>query len=110
MSYLWMILAGAFLVNCVPHLSAGLRGEAFPTPFAKPPARGLSSPRTNMLWGSGNLVVGIVLARTGWPMLAPQAAQAVGDRDFRRLRARPRDPTSCGRCADRATRPARHPD
>lgn len=76
MGYLLMILAGAFLVNCVPHLSAGLRGEAFPTPFAKPPARGLSSPRTNMLWGSGNLVVGIVLARTGWPMLAPQAALA----------------------------------
>jgi len=72
MNYLWMILAGAFLVNCVPHLSAGLRSEAFPTP----PARGLSSPRTNMLWGSGNLAVGIALARTGWPMLAPQVALA----------------------------------
>ena len=78
MGYLLMILAGAFLVNCVPHLSAGLRGEAFPTPFAKPPARGLSSPRTNMLWGSGNFVVGIVLARTGWPMRCSRAPRGCG--------------------------------
>lgn len=74
MGYVWMVLAGAFLVNCIPHLTAGLRGEPFPTPFARPPARGLSSPRTNMLWGSGNLAIGIVLTRTGWPMLQPAAA------------------------------------
>jgi hypothetical protein len=53
--------AGAFLCNCIPHLCAGLRGEPFPTPFAKPPGVGKSSARTNFLWGTGNLVVGCLL-------------------------------------------------
>jgi hypothetical protein len=61
LSLLASLGAGLFLSNCIPHLAAGLRGEPFPTPFAKPPGKGLSSPVTNALWGSFNLVVGLIL-------------------------------------------------
>ena len=53
--------AGAFLCNCLPHLVSGLQGHPFPTPFAKPPGKGDSSPVVNVLWGSFNLAVGISL-------------------------------------------------
>ena len=46
---------GALLANFVPHLVAGVSGRSFPTPFAKPPFRGLSSPPVNVLWGLCNL-------------------------------------------------------
>ncbi len=52
------VFAGAFLCNSIPHLAAGLRGEPFPSPFAKPPGKGLSSPLTNTLWGSLNFFLG----------------------------------------------------
>ena len=32
-------------------------GRAFQSPFAKPPGRGLSSARVNVLWGAFNLAV-----------------------------------------------------
>lgn len=69
MGYLLMFLAGAFLLNCVPHLASGLRGEPHPTPFAKPPGEGLSSPRVNFVWGSANLAAGVALWRAGWPQV-----------------------------------------
>ena len=53
--------AALFLCNCLPHLLCGLRGEPFPTPFAKPPGIGHSSPLTNFLWGTFNLVIGAAL-------------------------------------------------
>jgi hypothetical protein len=53
--------AGAFLCNCLPHLLCGLQGAAFPTPFAKPPGVGDSSPLVNFLWGAFNLLVGVGL-------------------------------------------------
>ena len=53
-----VVMAGALLCNAIPHLASGLRGERFPTPFAKPRGVGLSSPLTNMLWGAGNLFLG----------------------------------------------------
>jgi hypothetical protein len=53
---------GAFLCNSIPHLAAGLRGEAFPTPFAKPPGKGLSPPLVNVLWGCANLLLAAILA------------------------------------------------
>ena len=62
MSYLWMFLAGALLCNGIPHLAAGLRGEPFPTPFAKPPGEGLSPPLVNFVWGSVNLFAGAALS------------------------------------------------
>jgi len=46
---------GALLANGVPHFVAGVSGRRFPSPFAKPPFRGLSSPAVNVLWGLFNL-------------------------------------------------------
>jgi hypothetical protein len=57
-SYLALFFAGVFLCNCIPHLAAGLRGEPFPTPFAKPRGVGHSAPWVNTLWGFFNLFVG----------------------------------------------------
>lgn len=57
--------AGAFLANAVPHFVYGVCGDAFPTPFAKPPGRGLSSPTVNVVWALFNLVVGCVLIEAG---------------------------------------------
>jgi hypothetical protein len=54
-------LAGAFLCNALPHLASGLRGEPFPTPFAKPRGEGDSSPLINFCWGSFNLFAGLAL-------------------------------------------------
>ena len=68
MGYLWMLLAGALLCNCIPHLAAGLRGEPFPTPFAKPPGEGLSPPLVNFIWGSANLFGGVALAAWRLPL------------------------------------------
>jgi hypothetical protein len=53
--------AGVFLTNAVPHLVAGLQGRAFQSPFAKPPGVGLSPPRTNVIWGVINLILGWAL-------------------------------------------------
>ena len=58
MTYVALFFAGAFLCNCIPHLAAGLRGELFPSPFAKPPGKGDSSPVVNFLWGMFNLLAG----------------------------------------------------
>lgn len=52
---------GVFLANAVPHLVSGMTGRPFPSPFAKPPGQGLSSPVVNVLWGAFNLAVGYVL-------------------------------------------------
>jgi hypothetical protein len=60
-------LSGAFLANGVPHFVQGICGNPFPSPFAKPPGKGESSPRTNVLWGFGNLAAGAVLLHLYWP-------------------------------------------
>ena len=52
---------GAFLANAIPHLLAGIARRRFPTPFASPPFKGLSSPGVNIAWGLGNLVVAYLL-------------------------------------------------
>lgn len=53
-------IAGALICNSIPHLSTGLRGEAFPTPFAG--LRGApSSPVANVLWGWINLFLGLAV-------------------------------------------------
>ena len=64
---------GAFLVNAIPHFTNGVSGRMFPTPFASPPGKGLSSPMVNVLWGSLNLVIGYLLVFR------------VGTFDFRRI-------------------------
>jgi hypothetical protein len=57
--------AGAFLANAAPHFIYGVCGDPFPTPFAKPPGKGLSSPMVNVLWALFNIVVGGVLLKAG---------------------------------------------
>ena len=52
---------GAFLVNAIPHFTNGVSGRPFPSPFASPPGKGLSSSTVNVLWGSVNLVIGYLL-------------------------------------------------
>jgi hypothetical protein len=64
-NYLAAFFAGAFLANVVPHFFHGISGDRFPTPFAHPPGRGLSSPTVNVVWAWVNLVVGYVLFRAG---------------------------------------------
>ena len=58
-------LAGMFLANAVPHYVYGVCGDRFPSPFAKPPGKGLSSAMVNVVWGLFNVVVGYVLFRVG---------------------------------------------
>jgi hypothetical protein len=57
--------AGMFLANFVPHFIKGIAGDPFPTPFAKPPGKGLSSPLVNVSWALLNLAVGYLLLRLG---------------------------------------------
>ncbi|VIO81173.1 hypothetical protein [Bradyrhizobium ivorense] len=52
---------GAFLTNAIPHVVAGMMGEPFQTPFAKPRGEGLSTSTVNILWGFFNLLVGYLL-------------------------------------------------
>jgi hypothetical protein len=52
---------GAFFVNAIPHFTNGVSGRRFPSPFASPPGKGLSSSTVNVLWGTLNLVVGYLL-------------------------------------------------
>jgi hypothetical protein len=63
--YIACFFAGMFLANAVPHFVHGISGDRFPTPFADPPGRGLSSPVVNTLWALLNLVVGYILFRAG---------------------------------------------
>jgi len=55
------VFGGAFLVNTIPHLVAGVSGSPFQSPFASPPGEGLSSAMINVGWGLVNLVVAYVL-------------------------------------------------
>jgi len=57
--------SGMFLANFVPHFVQGVSGDPFPTPFSKPPGKGLSSPTVNVLWALLNLVIGWLLFRAG---------------------------------------------
>jgi hypothetical protein len=66
LDYLAWFVGGAALINAIPHLVAGLMGRAFQSPFAKPPGQGLSSSRTNVLWGFVNLILAyLLLAHVG---------------------------------------------
>jgi hypothetical protein len=63
--YIACFFAGAFLANVVPHFGHGVSGDRFPTPFAHPPGKGLSSPTVNVVWALFNLAVGFILFRVG---------------------------------------------
>jgi hypothetical protein len=59
--YIACFFLGAFLVNSIPHFVHGISGDSFPTPFADPPGKGLSSPLLNVLWGLFNIIVSLLL-------------------------------------------------
>lgn len=65
--YLLELVSGALLANGVPHFVQGISGHPFPSPFAKPPGVGDSSPRVNVVWGFANLAAGAVLLHQFWP-------------------------------------------
>ncbi len=60
-NYIAIFFSGAFLSNAVPHFIHGISGDKFPTPFAKPPGKGLSPAYINVLWSAFNILVGIIL-------------------------------------------------
>ncbi|MVN78255.1 hypothetical protein GO988_18145 [Hymenobacter sp. HMF4947] len=59
--YVSYFFGGAFLANALPHLLSGTMGQAFQSPFAKPPGVGLSSATVNVFWGVFNLVASYLL-------------------------------------------------
>jgi hypothetical protein len=77
--YIWIayFVAGLFLVNAVPHFVMGVCGRKFPSPFSKPPGKGLSSPLVNVLWGAFNLVVGYLLMFREAAPFFPGTAQLI---------------------------------
>ena len=75
--YIASFFAGLFLTNVVPHFVYGISGDRFPTPFAHPPGKGLSSPTVNVVWALFNLVVGYLLFRAGKVSSANDSALVV---------------------------------
>ena len=49
--------SGVFFVNVLPHLIRGISGDKFPSPFAKPHGKKLSSPTLNVIWAFINLSI-----------------------------------------------------
>lgn len=76
-NYIACFFAGLFLANFVPHFVKGVCGDRFPTPFAKPPGKGLSSPIVNVVWALFNLVIGFFLFRAGNVSTGGNSALAV---------------------------------
>jgi hypothetical protein len=64
-NYIACFFAGMFLANFVPHFVHGISGNRFPTPFANPPGRGLSSSTVNVVWALVNLAAGFLLFQLG---------------------------------------------
>ena len=62
-NYLAAFFAGAFLSNAIPHFVKGVCGDKFPSPFSKPPGKGLSSAPINVIWGLFNIAVGFLLIK-----------------------------------------------
>lgn len=56
-----LFLAGVLFCNSIPHLTSGLCGVPFPTPFAKPRGVGDSTPLINLVWGFVNFSAGLYL-------------------------------------------------
>lgn len=64
-NYLAAFFAGVFLANSIPHFVHGISGDKFPTPFAKPPGKGLSPAYINVLWAGLNIIIGYLLVLHG---------------------------------------------
>ncbi|WP_156159042.1 hypothetical protein [Demequina gelatinilytica] len=75
-------VCGALAVNALPHGAAAILRRPFPSVFADPPGRGMSTPRENAAWSSinaaGATVAGAVALRLGEPrsLVVPAAAGA----------------------------------
>jgi hypothetical protein len=76
-NYIACFFAGMFLANVVPHFVHGISGDPFPTPFAHPPGKGLSSPTVNVAWALLNLVVGYILFHIGKVLSGNEAGLVV---------------------------------
>ena len=61
LAILAVFFGGVFCINAVPHIVSGVLGRPFPTPFAKPPGKGLSSAIVNVIWGFFNLCASYLL-------------------------------------------------
>jgi hypothetical protein len=61
LAYIAYFFGGVFLVNAIPHFVSGVTGHPFPSPFAKPPGKGLSSPIVNVVWGAFNFAIAYLL-------------------------------------------------
>ncbi|PRC94703.1 hypothetical protein [Solimicrobium silvestre] len=59
--YIAYFFGGAFLANSIPHITNGMSGRPFPTPFATPPGQGESSSMLNVIWGALNIIIGYCL-------------------------------------------------
>jgi len=46
-------------MNAIPHLTQGIAGKKFQSPFANPPGIGLSSAVVNVLWAWANILIGL---------------------------------------------------
>jgi hypothetical protein len=75
--YIASFFAGVFLANVVPHFINGVSGNPFPTPFANPPGKGLSSPTVNVLWGCFNLLAAYILLRVSKTSIANKLSMLV---------------------------------
>lgn len=66
--FILSFIGGALICNSIPHLTAGLRGELFPSPFSEPRGIAPSPPEMNVLWGALNLFVGLasIHRHFGW--------------------------------------------
>jgi hypothetical protein len=49
--------SGVLLINVLPHLIHGISGDKFPSAFAKPHGKKLSSPTLNVIWAFINLSI-----------------------------------------------------
>jgi len=61
--YVAIFFSGVFWVNAIPHFIHGVSGQQFPTPFANPPGKGMSSATLNVIWGFANILIGYFLLR-----------------------------------------------
>jgi hypothetical protein len=62
-NYLTTFATSFFGTNVIPHLVSGGTGNSFPTPFANPPGKGLSSPLINVLWACANILIAYTFFR-----------------------------------------------
>jgi len=93
-----LFIGGAFLANFFPHFVTGVTRRSFPSPFAKPPFRGLSSPAVNVIWGLFNLAVAYVLL----VLVANVDLRGIGEAGVSAIRARfSRHCTLCDETAER---------